>query len=220
MKIYHYARIEDWEGIKNGSHKSGRIPGLAANRRVGRENKEAWSTGAVFGLLDPLPKEWSENKDFHLTWDTLRHDIGGRVLLEIQVDDDSNVFVIDRALLEGYLYADKTNIPAKYLFSDRNEAEGAYIKSKIPLHEYLQNKDAYNYSLPEVILTENVPFEKIKISEQQPLIEHDLREYKNAPAIMHSLMRDINSIPELTEWYKKHQSSFNEISNETKLRFK
>jgi hypothetical protein len=214
MKVYHYARARDWKDIKNGSYKSRGLPGLGASHRVGKEDMDAWNTGAVFCFLDPVPQEWVHNEHFKLTWDAIKHDIGGRILLEINVpDEDANVFVIDRGLAEGVLYKDVRGIPEKYLFPTRKEAESAYLKSKIPLKEYLEKRNEFNFTLPEVIITEHVPFDKIKISEQQPFIESDLEKYKNTPVFMEDIMRDINSIPELAEWYKKRSEPSREASN-------
>ncbi len=221
MKIYHYVRAEDWNDIKNGSYLTNDQPGLGANRRVGREDTEAWNTGAVFGLLDPLPKEWTENEHFKASWQYLKHDIGGRVLLEIDIDEnDPNVFVIDRGLMEGILYKEKETIPEKYLFPNKKDAEGAYIKSKVLLKEYLEKQHDLNYSLPEVIITEHIPFEKIKISELQPFIEEDLKDGKKASAIMELAMRKINLIPELAQWYKKKQDSEGKLNTETNKRLR
>lgn len=221
MKVYHYARARDWEEIKNGSYRSGGLPGLGASHRVGKEDIEAWSTGAVFCFLDPIPPEWVHNEYFKLTWGAIKHDIGGRMLLEINLpDEDLNTFVIDRGLAEGPLYGDKSAIPEQYIFPTRREAESAYLKSKVPLKEYLEKRQRFNFSLPEVIITEHVPFDKIKISEQQPFLAEGLERYKNAPAIMRSIMRDINSIPELVEWYRKRNEASKEISNGMMSKFR
>lgn len=221
MKVYHYARARDWEEIKNGSYRSGGLPGLGASHRVGREDAGASSTGAVFCFLDPVPPEWVHNEHFKLTWGAIKHDIGGRMLLEITIpDEDLNTFVLDRGLAEGVLYKDKSVVPKQYLFSTRKEAESAYLKSKVPLKEYLEKRQQFNFSLPEVIITEHVPFDKIRISEQQPLLAENLEKYKKAPAIMRSIMTDINSIPELAEWYRKRREASKEISNGTMPKFR
>jgi hypothetical protein len=221
MNVYHYARARDWKEIKKGSYRSGGLPGLGARHRVGTEDVDAWNTGAVFCFLDPIPPEWVHNEHFKLTWDAIKHDIGGRMLLEINLpDDDSNSFVIDRGLAESPLYKDKSTIPEQYIFTNRREAESAYLRSKIPLKEYLEKREQFNFSLPEVIITEHVSLDKIKISDKQPLLDEDLEKYKNAPAIMRSIMSDINSIPELLEWYRKRNEASKEISDKMMPKFR
>jgi hypothetical protein len=97
MKVYHYTRVQDWKNIKSGSYKSGGLPGLGATHRLGKDDTEALRTGAVFCFLDPLPLEWVYNEYFKLTWEAIKHDIGGRMLLEINLsDEDLNTFVIDQ----------------------------------------------------------------------------------------------------------------------------
>jgi|GEM_PF-5029608 len=51
MKIYHYTQLNTWDEIKEGSYKLHNIPELAADRRIGKQDSEAFSTGAVFALL-------------------------------------------------------------------------------------------------------------------------------------------------------------------------
>lgn len=214
MKVYHYTEIKDWKDIKAGSYRSKNIPGLGANRRVGREDREAWNTGAVFCFLEPVPTDWVHNTHFKLTWDAIKHDIQGRMLLEITVDENTPAYVIDRGLAEGHLYKEKTDIPKGYLFPTRKDAEAAYIQSKVPLKEFIEKRQDYNFSLPEVIITEDVPLEKVKISEKQPFLEEDLEKYKNTPIFMEDIMRDINSIPELKAWYEKRKEFSKTIANE------
>lgn len=203
MKVYHYARTEDWNRIKKGSYKSDNLPGLGANKRVGKHDDEAFDTCAVFALLEPLPREWVSNEHFKLTWETLKSDLYGRVLLEIEVDDTMPVFVIDRGTIEGVLYEDKTGIPGEYLFENRKDAERAYIGNKVPLQEYVKNPEKYKFSLPEVIITAHVPFENIRISEQQPLLEEYLHHYKKSPILLEEIHNNIRYIPELKAWYEK-----------------
>jgi hypothetical protein len=203
MKVYHYARTEDWNRIKNGSYKSDNLPGLGASKSVGKHDDEAFDTRAVFALLEPLPREWVSNEHFKLTWESLKSDLSGRVLLEIEVDDRMPAFVIDCGMREGVLYEDKTGIPGEYLFENRKAAERAYIGNKVPLQEYVKNPEKYKFSLPEVIITAHVPFENIRISEQQPLLEEYLPYYKKAPIVLEEILLNINYMPELKAWYEK-----------------
>lgn len=180
MKVYHYSRLDKWEDIENGSWESKNKPGLATNNRMGHADNEAYNCRAVFALLDPLPSTWVYNPHFIQIWSHLKRHVG-RLLLEIDIDPKKDpVFVIDRAHVEGHLYKEKEGIPEKYLHGSLAEAEGAYMKSKIALGDYLNNTEGQAYSLPEVIITKQVPLKKIKISEEQPFIDEDLEIYTEA----------------------------------------
>ncbi|MFA5413049.1 MAG: hypothetical protein WC348_00715 [Patescibacteria group bacterium] len=209
MKIYHYSHFDYWRDIKRGSWKSKEKPGLGAHRRMGREDTEAWEAGAVFALLEPLPDNWVKNEHFEGVWDYLRNDMG-TLLLELEVDPEKDkVFVVDRGHVEGFLYDDKKGIPERYLHSTRREGERAYMESKIPLRDYLSRAKELGYSMPEVIVLEDVPLERIKVSERQPLIEEELREYRGE--YRRRRIRDIREIPELARWYEQHESELRKM---------
>src|SRR4051812_37096654 len=98
MKIYHYASVHDWRGIREGSWLSGNEPGLAAGLRVCQNNfeDEGARDSAVFGLLEPEPSSWVNNTEFPLAWRELMRNVG-RVLLAYEATDEivDNSFVID-----------------------------------------------------------------------------------------------------------------------------
>lgn len=201
MKIYHYTSLSDWEEIKQGSYVSNHKPGLGANRRVGRVNNEAWNTTAVFALLEAIPKNWTHNKEFPDIWARLKRDIG-KVLLEINIDEkDQSVFVIDRSELQKYLDIDNTNQSEEEKKMNRDTAEGKYIGSRISLFDYLKKENNHSYTLPEVIITEDIPIEKVSISKEQPLLEELLSEIKGE--YRNRIVKQIKDIPELKDWYEK-----------------
>ncbi|OGY85666.1 MAG: hypothetical protein A2233_05630 [Candidatus Kerfeldbacteria bacterium RIFOXYA2_FULL_38_24] len=204
MKVYHYSHLSNWQNIQRGSWKSDNKPGLGAYRRIGQDDMEACNTKAVFALLEPLPDNWINNEHFKGVWDYFRYDIG-TLLLEIEIDPEKDqIFMADRGHVEGVLYyEDKEGIPEKYLHPSRREGERSYMESKIPLKDYLEKAKDLRYSMPEVIITEDVPLEKIRISEQQPLIEDELR--KCGEKFRQMLIRDIQSVPELSQWYKQRE---------------
>lgn len=203
MKVYHYSHLRNWQDIQRGSWKSRNEPGLGASRRMGQDDMEAWKTGAVFALLEPLPDNWVNNQHFKGIWDYFRHDMG-TLLLELDIDPEKDqVFVVDRSHVEGALYENKDGIPAEYLHSSKREGERSYMESKIPLKDYLEKAKELGYSMPEVIITENVPLGKIRTSEQQQLIEDELKKYSGEFRQM--LIRDIQSIPELYRWYEQRE---------------
>lgn len=201
MKVYHYINIEDWKkmGLEKEEGKDVQLKGS----RLGRKNREAWEKICVFALLEPMPENWINNKDFHLTWKTLERDLGGRMLLEIEIGPDleEDSFVVDRGHVEGVLYNEvpDTKFPDKYRHGGRDVAEAAYLRSSVPLKQYIENEGAYDYSLPEVIITRRIPLDKVKISEQQPLLEKILEEsdYEWASRFI----ARFREVPELNEWY-------------------
>jgi len=205
MKVFHYTHFKKWPDIKKGSYRSQNKPGLGACGRMGQEDDEAWRTGAICALLEPLPDNWVNNEHFKLTWNYLEHDIG-KLLLELDVNpEEDEVFVVDRGHVEGVLHDDKKGIPEKYLHTSIATGERAYMETKIPLKEYLEQEKKLKYSLPEVVITEHFPLEKINISEHQPLLEKKLKDYDydGNKKLKEMLIKEIEEIPELSSWYKK-----------------
>lgn len=228
MKIYHYTHLKDWRGITKGSWKSADKPGLGASRRVGKLEEESFKTTAVFGLLKPEPENWTANPHFKVTWDYLKIDMG-KILLEIEVNPKEDpAFVIDRGHVEGFLYKDIDGIviPKEYQHKTQKEAEGSYIKSKIKLDNYLKQEQSLGYSLPEVILTADVSLEKIKISEQQPLLEEYLAHFKEGKreSLAWYMKEQFGEISELKKWYETYedieQGRKTEVKREQKIRLR
>lgn len=205
MKVFHYADHLKWRDIKKGSWRSNYKPGLGAILRLGSDDGEAWDTTAVFALLEPKPECWTSNPYFKNIWNYLRKNIG-KLLLEIDIDSvkDSNVFVVDRGHPEGFLYGDKSGIPAKYLHKSRQDAERQYVLGKIPLHEYLEQRQELDFALPEVIITDDVPLEKISIAADQPLLEESL-------VIDPENIFELERIPELKTWCERYREQHPEL---------
>lgn len=136
MRVFHYTHIDKWEDIETGSWENKNTPGLATGNRIGQTYIEAYNSSAVFALLEAIPNTWTDNPHFRHSWSSLKRHVG-KLLLEIDIDSEKDpVFVIDRAHVEGYIYRDIPGIPEKYLHPSLEEAEKAYLKSKIPLHDY------------------------------------------------------------------------------------
>lgn len=202
MKMYHYARLGDWNKIKTRPTGSGEL-GLVAKRKIGREYEEALNTRAGFALFEPVPKDWEESEFFEDIFSRLKRDVG-ELLLEIDVDpEDEDVFVIDRGYLEGYLYDDKTKIPDRYREDNRKRAEKAYLESKVPLKRYLEEKDTLHFSLPEIIFHKTIPPERIRISDFQPGLMEMLEGTRGVTR--EAFVREIIEIPELSQWYEKYE---------------
>jgi len=186
VKIYHYTKIENWkaiqEGIKTGSTKH--APGLPASSGVVSTGSEAESISAVFGLTDPAPDSWVKNNDFPKVWPFLMSATGD-LLLEIDVDPlkDKSVYVIDQAHMRGgaecgpsghSVTEPEPRYQRKYYHNSLQEAEKAYLDSKVPLQTYLEKEKQLGYSLPEVIFLEDVPLDHIHVAQNQPKLAEEL----------------------------------------------
>lgn len=202
VTVYHYARMIDWQFVEDGTSHADWKPGLMASR-IGQSYEEAFNTMAVFALLEPLPQEWIFNKDFKNLWENFRCHTG-ELLLEIEIYPEvDKIFVADRGHMQGYFNYERDGIPKRYSYNTLQEAERAYMKSKIPLAQYLLKAKRLKYSLPEVIiLKELVPLERIKISKQQPRLEERLKKFGKFHI---SYLRVIEASPELSDWYKKYR---------------
>jgi hypothetical protein len=173
---------------------------------LGRDDREAWATKATFGLLEPIPKDWTDNKTFPATWEILREGMG-YVLLELEIDPEKDpVYIADRAHKEGYFRRTEQKIPDEFRHKRRREAERAYMESKIPLKDYMER--GLKYSLPEVVIETDLPPERIKISTEQPLVEETLEEFPRLGKI--ELLRDIQLVPELKDWADNRLSELGE----------
>ncbi len=210
IKIYHYAKLEDWRSINDGS-TYGTEPGLAPTRSIGFEDANAAKTKAVFGLLKPEPTEWVYNPHFDRIWPRLTRDIGD-MLLEIKTDpQDDTIFVGDRGHIEGFLYLDKSGIPQKYLHDNQEEGERQFMQSLVPLRDYVNNAYELQFSLPEVIIPHHVPLEQISVSHQQPLLEGKLKKYPERSLIVGEKLRFITNFDELQPWYSRYQERTREL---------
>jgi len=206
MKIYHYTNLDDWSEIKSGEDY-GKDPGLIPLRRIGKHG-ETWKNSATFCLLEPEPEQWKNNENFTDIWNKFKRNTG-RLLLEIEVDEnDETIKVVDWANIESALNRGE----------DQKKAYDKYWDSKVTLKEYLKNKNKLNFSLPEILITEHVPMEKISVSNEQPRIKEVLEEEgKYAERFIDNIKR----VPELATWLKNYQTekeNRKELANKMKLR--
>ncbi|HSX09406.1 MAG TPA: hypothetical protein VLF93_04580 [Candidatus Saccharimonadales bacterium] len=180
MKVYTYTPLDKSAAILG--KQAGEESGLALGRRIGLQFPSLDNPKAIYGLLEPKPDSWVRNPHFPDTWGKLVHDFRvmsytyyGTLLLELNVDPPRDrAFVAERGHLEGFLYRDKQGIPQKFLHERPAEAENAIMQSLVPLNEYVSTQQAY--SLPEVVLLNPFPAERITVSSQQPFIEEKLAE--------------------------------------------
>jgi len=174
--IYHYTSLPDASLILGKRTEPGLEEGLIPGRAIGFQplpTELAWQK-ATFGLLEPLPTSWIHNNEYPRSWRTLVHDLHvgleGTILLEATVDSETDsVFVGDRGLIEAPLY-DKTSDRLQ-----RKAGEEAFMQRLVPLEDYLTNQEKKApFSLPEVVILEPLPAERIRVYHQQPLLENEL----------------------------------------------
>jgi hypothetical protein len=108
--------------------------------------------------------------------------------------------VVDRGHIEGQLYEKVKEIVGRYHHENKEEAEKAYLTSLISLKEYLEKQSELNYSLPEVVFTEDIPLERVRVSEIQPNFEDEIREHSRLSPYS---LEQIGRVSELQEWYEK-----------------
>ncbi len=203
MKVFHYSDIEKWPKIKRGSWESDGMPGLAPVLRVGAMHHGARATGGVFAFTTPDPEEWIDNKDFSNAWKRLCDNVGV-LLVEIEVDSkDPGAFVFDWGHIEGFLNPTETT-PEKYRHDTRLEAETAYFETRVPLGVYLEKQDDFDFALPEVVLTEHIPLERVGISPRQPFIEEMLETNKGRYS-REEITHKLEMAPELKKWLEGYR---------------
>lgn len=176
MKVFHYTNFGDIGGILG--KRRGDPAGLEPRKRIDRLIPKSKSLWASFALLEPAPESWVNNPHFPITWKSLASNLQimdyGALLIELEVDGEGDqVFVGDRAHIEGYLYTDKAGIPTQFLHESYQKAEEAFAQSITPIEEYTARTDG-QFSLPEVIILNLIPLERITVSTHQPLIETEL----------------------------------------------
>ena len=179
-----------------------RLDGIFFEGTMGRK--------ATFALPEPLPHSWTNNQDFPTAWDALKKYMG-KMLMEITLDPSDSVMVLDQALT----YDDDETIPAP---SDREawaridkehyEKEERYWNARVPLEQYLA--DPSRFSLPEIIILNPIPRERVRISSQQPLIEDVIRDATESGNKFWArrLLKELKlGIPELHPWIASCEAS-------------
>jgi len=208
MKFYNYTSTFYCGAVLGKIN--GRRLGLIPNKVIGGWGSSIENPVANFGLLSPTPDSWVHNKQFPLTWNYLVADHSGDILLEATVDPAKNrVFVGERAHLEGFRYPDQSNIPFQFLHADQRTAEQAFMRSLIPLQDYLvgENAGVTGFSLSEVISLDPIPVDQISVSQQQPLLEDALATtLPNRKELITYLTKEGPIIAELFPWRKTYEA--------------
>lgn len=195
MKIFHYSSLDYWPEIAS--------EWLRPSHRLWREFSPAFNLGAVFWLLEARPNQWIQNKNFPESWWALYRSTG-RLLLEIEVDP-SEVYIIERWHVEGFLYGNLANSPEKFRHNTLRDSEKAYFDSIIPLKHYLDHQSKYDYSLPEILMLNRVPSERVAISGTQQKLEEAIELYRIWNIFRKSIIRRMAETPWLEYLYDKYK---------------
>lgn len=207
MKVFHYSNLESvekwtWlkkvrtsdESIKDRFDLEGRSTIAIHSNGMVVTPKE--SPLAIFALRSPTPDEWLKHPLLPNNWQKFMDTIGPILLeLDLSPKEIKKAFVIDEKALQ---------------LSDQrlSQSELATLvqttyDDKTPLADYDGTKE---FSLPSIVIFDKIPEKQIKISEQQPILEHILEESYQGK-IKESYIKRIRQIPELDTWYKlKYES--------------
>jgi hypothetical protein len=136
---------------------------------------------------------------------------------------DKSVFVLDQAHLRGGDYDPSGHLvegsflpkyPRKYYHTTFQEAERAYMDSKVPLQTYLEKEKQLGYSLPEVIFMEDVPLDRVHVADKQPKLAEELDSLPPGNETIsiyrrttnrEQMMEAIRHVPGLEEWYRRYE---------------
>jgi len=198
MKVYHYSRLENWRDIacEQDGKKTGLIPGI----RLGEQYKGASERSAIFALLQPKPNGWTHCPDFpegSSPWESLMRNVG-KLLLEIDVDP-AQTSVVEWGHREGYLRGAGHNpdftVPSRFAHQTRLEAETAYVKSIVPLQQYVNEE--MQYVIPEVLIEEHVPMERVHVSADQSVLRENIQSWP--PEWCHDKLLYLQYVPGLED---------------------
>ena len=205
MKVFHYAQPEDLLTIMGKPGLTGAESGLVPNRCLARFPEEAFNLRVIFAFLEPLPRSWTHNSCFPDAWEIFLRDKADRALLEIEVErKNPNIFVVDWAHRESYWQDRRRRLdPQRFQCISETASRKAYFESKILLDIYLKREAELSYSLPEVIIAERVPPERLELSREQPLLEKIFDIHKEETR--EELLRELSGFSLLRGWVSRKQ---------------
>ncbi len=199
LTVYHYTEIENWNQMKQGTWRDEEVPGLEPRLSLSRNTGEEHNISCSFALLEPEPEEWTKNEEYKDIWSCLMNNTGP-LLVEVDITNHTDsAFVVDWAKKEQYRVKPGEKLGRQKLI----DAERAYVDTKIPLLEYLENKDELQYKLPEVIITKTVPIQDVRLAEEQPKLVERLNWYRKGSGPYKSIKRRVAEIKELWPWAAK-----------------
>lgn len=166
MIVYHYTSFARAETILG---KGGLDP--AFGQPCCHEHEPARFTRGLRALTEPDPPSWRHSPVFGDYMAMLMRIIEDRLCLEAEVLD-SEAVVVDRALIEGYMYGGgalelRGRLPSGYRFLLRASADAAMWDTRVPPSD---RATWSGYLLPKVIITSRIPPERVRVSTHQPYL--------------------------------------------------
>ena len=193
MKLYHYQSLDKYDEVKHSGLKT--VP-------IGMRYKPATEQYGVFCLDAPEPEAWTRTAESRDLFQKLLNRTG-ELLLEIEVDDLDSVYVLDwmkvqRQAIEALLSDNPENAWLKL----RSKGEKEYLDSKLPMADFITDRSSAE--LPEFVIFNNVPAEKISVSSEQPAIRAKLMSVSGEERDV--ILNKLRKIPELAFLVKKFDS--------------
>ena len=165
---YHYTNPDAYNSMRTG-RTYGKTGLIQVKRfiRLGAADElpnEAHD-GVIEGLLEPVPKSWTDNPEFPDLWSYLVHDVckhDNVILLSFKLKPQDKAYVVERAHMERVLYyKDKTGInPSQEQYDNGYRL---YWESRIPVFDY-----AGNYSVPQLAIWSGIEFDRLKVEWIKP----------------------------------------------------
>jgi hypothetical protein len=164
---YHYLNNINYNQMKNG--RTYRRTGLLPIKRLvpfGHEDLPSEAhAGAVYGLLEPEPKSWTENPEFPYLWRALMCKISYElkvILLSFELNPSDNAYIVERAHMERVLYQESKGRrePPK---EEMDEAFRKYFESRVPVFSY-----EGDFFVPELVVFSPIDLHRLKIEWEKP----------------------------------------------------
>ena len=146
----------------------------------------------------------------------------GQILLEVEINPETDgVIMVDRGHMVKFNSSlpggrITSNVPQQYDHNTLEQAMEAYVRSRIPLLDYLEKSRGSPYLLPEAVITKPISSKRILVSQTQPLLEEELQtgglqigdeppEDKPIEDRIRNAGFYVNDIPELQGWFVKYK---------------
>ena len=176
--LYHYTNALAAISILKGKPAEAGSA-LSPRRNIGVNG--VWEPKAIFALTSPTPPEWVNNKTFPQAWTGLveyfmRYALPP-ILLEINTIPTDTIQVVDYAILHAiHASTPLERVPFRYRYTKEDEARKLYLGEAVSLQRYQDDPEMQVYfSLPEVHILNPIPYERVIVSAQQPLVEETLK---------------------------------------------
>lgn len=167
---YHYTNPDNYIAMKTGSDYTSIETGKPCKglHPMHRFVRYGWTrglpddahSGVIEGLLEPEPKEWTDNPEFPGLWRYLLHDLCRRneiVLLKFDILPSDQAYVVDRSHVEHELYREAKGL-GKSTINTMTEACRKYYDSRVPVFDY-----SGEYSVPQLAIWSAIDFERLEV---------------------------------------------------------